>query len=101
MTDSRPLSKRKTKIIATIGPASDDLSTLERMIKAGLNVARLNLSPGSYTERAEAKLVEGLQRTKGCTAIIADTRGIKVRTGRLGRRWTLEKGQVFICVRSL
>ena len=98
MTDSRPPSKRKTKIIATIGPASDDLSTLERMIKAGLNVARLNLSHGNYTEHARrAKLVRRAAANLGVhVAIMADTRGIEVRTGRLESEMVfLEKGQDF------
>jgi pyruvate kinase len=41
---------RKTKIVATIGPASDSPDTIKEMIAAGMNVARLNLSHGTYKE---------------------------------------------------
>jgi len=43
---------RKTKIIATIGPACDDVQTLTRMIEEGMNVARLNLSHGTFDEHS-------------------------------------------------
>ena len=43
--------KRRTKIVATLGPASDDPATLRDMIKAGLNVARLNFSHGNQDEQ--------------------------------------------------
>ena len=44
---------RKTKIVATIGPASDSLETIKAMIRAGMNVARLNFSHGFYVEYAK------------------------------------------------
>ena len=53
---------RKTKIIATIGPACDDVDTLTRMIESGMNVARLNLSHGNYEEHGEPDDVTYLVR---------------------------------------
>ncbi len=46
-------SLRKTKIVATLGPACDRPEILRNMIRCGMNVVRLNLSHGSYTEHAE------------------------------------------------
>jgi pyruvate kinase len=46
------LPDHKTKIIATIGPASESLEMLERLIRAGLNIARLNFSHGDFTVHA-------------------------------------------------
>ncbi len=76
---------RKTKIVATIGPACDSLEMLKLMIQAGMNVARLNLSHGSYEEH-----LERLQRIRAAAAeldtnvaIMIDTRGIEIRTGKL------------------
>lgn len=80
-----PLPSHKTKIVATIGPASDAPQTLVNMIRAGLNVARLNLSHGTFQEHA--KRIETL-RAAGQTAgrdiaLMADLPGPKIRIGRL------------------
>lgn len=76
---------RKTKIVATIGPASDDVKTLEAMLKAGMTVARLSLSHGNFKEhklRIERirKAAENLDTE---IAIMIDTRGVEIRTGRI------------------
>jgi len=41
---------RRAKIVATLGPATDDLATVQKLIKAGLNVARLNMSHGDHAD---------------------------------------------------
>ena len=74
---------RKTKIIATVGPACDSLETLEAMMRAGMTVARLNLSHGTLCEHKERvnrirRVAESLQAH---IAIMIDTRGIEIRTG--------------------
>ncbi len=76
---------RKTKVVATLGPACDDSETLKEMIRAGLNVARFNLSHGTHAEQAQR-----LQRLRAVTeelsanvAVMVDTQGIEVRTGPL------------------
>ncbi|MCP4283466.1 MAG: pyruvate kinase [Gammaproteobacteria bacterium] len=76
---------RKTKIIATIGPASDSPDTLEAMIRAGLNVARLNLSHGTFPEHQERirRIRAASSRMGMQVAIMVDTRGIEIRTGKL------------------
>ena len=75
----------KTKIVATIGPASSGKSVLKKLIAAGMSVARLNLSHGSYDEHAHAistirSLSKSMNRPIG---IILDLQGPKIRTGKL------------------
>jgi pyruvate kinase len=79
-------SLRKTKIVATIGPASDSREMLAKMITAGMNVARLNLSHGSHEEhQARLDRIREVAAEMGVPlAIMVDTRGIEVRTGTLG-----------------
>lgn len=98
MPNPRSFSQRKTKIIATVGPACDDIATLEDMIKAGLNVVRLNLSHGDY--QSHANRVAGVRQAAtnlgAHVAIMVDTKGIEVRTGLLENGPViLEAGQTF------
>ena len=90
---------RKTKIIATIGPASDSLETLEAMIRAGMNVARLNLSHGSFADHEERmeRIRSVASRMGAQVAVMVDTRGIEIRTGKLeGSKAELTAGGPFI-----
>jgi pyruvate kinase len=75
----------KTKIVATIGPASRDRATLEKLVKAGLNVARLNFSHGSYEDHSEAiRTIRSISRTfNQPVAILLDLQGPKLRVGKL------------------
>ena len=75
---------RKTKIVCTIGPASDQKETLQSMIKEGMNVARLNFSHGSHEEHlARIVLMRQLREEMGVPlAIMLDTRGPEIRIGR-------------------
>lgn len=89
---------RKTKIVATIGPACDDVSTLVRMIAAGMSVARLNLSHGTVAEHAARvqRVREAARQLDANVAVMVDTRGIEVRTGELaGDPVTLRSGDRF------
>ena len=74
---------RKTKIVCTIGPASENRETLGRMIDAGMNVARLNFSHGSHEEHAaKIALIREIAEEKGQpVAILQDLAGPKIRTG--------------------
>ncbi len=76
-------SLRKTKIVATIGPASDSAETLKEMIQAGMNVARINLSFGVGNEQVErVERVRAVAKELGTyVAVMADTKGIEIRTG--------------------
>ena len=74
---------RKTKIVATIGPASRDLETLDQLIAAGMDCARLNFSHGTLEEHAEViHLVRQLsEKHQRPVAILQDLGGIKLRLG--------------------
>jgi len=90
---------RSTKIVATLGPASSDAATLERMIRAGVDVVRLNFSHGTTQDHEKrAALVKELATKTGRTvAILCDLQGPKIRVGKFkDGRVTLEKGQSFV-----
>lgn len=73
---------RKTKIVSTIGPASDSLDMLQKLIEAGVNVTRLNFSHGSFAEH-EARINTIKQAAKNMDkqiAILLDTQGPEIRT---------------------
>ncbi|AUS08228.1 pyruvate kinase [Laceyella sacchari] len=76
---------RKTKIVCTIGPASEDVATLKELISNGMNVARLNFSHGSYEEHG--KRIENIRQAAAelgqTVAILLDTKGPEIRTGEL------------------
>jgi pyruvate kinase len=74
---------RKTKIVATIGPACSSPEMLKSMIEAGMNVARLNLSHGTLDAHREqiTRLRTAASQLKKNIAIMIDTRGIEIRTG--------------------
>ena len=80
-----PLPNRKTKIVATIGPASESPEMLERLVRAGLNVARLNFSHGDFAGHAEriARIRAAEKATGQRVAIMADLPGPKMRVGRI------------------
>jgi len=89
---------RHTKIVATLGPASSDRATLEKMIAAGVDVVRLNFSHGTPDEhRARAALVRTVAASLDRpVAIIGDLQGPKIRIGRFADgAVVLEKGQTF------
>ena len=79
------ITHKKTKIIATIGPVSESEEILEKLIKAGVDVARLNFSHGSHEEHGNRiTLVRKLSKKLGKNvAIIADIQGPKIRIGNM------------------
>ncbi len=90
---------RSTKIVATLGPSSSDAATLERMIRAGVDVVRLNFSHGTAQDHEKrAALVKELAAKVGRTvAILCDLQGPKIRVGKFkDGKITLEKGQPFV-----
>src|SRR5438067_1937284 len=90
---------RSTKIVATLGPSSSESVVLERMIRAGVDVVRLNFSHGVAAdhERRAALVKELATKTGRTVAILCDLQGPKIRVGKFKEgRVTLEKGQHFV-----
>lgn len=90
---------RRTKIVCTIGPATQSPDMIEKLIQAGMNVARLNFSHGQHKEHGKviAQIREIAQRLGRPVAILQDLSGPKVRTGNIAQgNVILECGQVFI-----
>ncbi|MEK4486721.1 pyruvate kinase [Psychrobacillus sp. FSL H8-0484] len=76
---------RKTKIVCTIGPASESEEMLEKLIEAGMNVARLNFSHGSHEEHAaRIKTIKAVSKKLGkIVGILLDTKGPEIRTHKM------------------
>ncbi len=76
---------RRTKIVCTLGPSSDTPEIIEKMIKAGMNVARLNFSHGSHKDHGEKiKLIRELsKKLNSPVAILQDLAGPKIRIGKI------------------
>ena len=90
---------RKTKIVCTLGPASDTDEMVSRLMDAGMNVCRLNMSHGSYEEQgARIQRIKRLREEKHLpVAIMLDTKGPEVRTGVIAEgKAELEAGQEFV-----
>ena len=100
-----PFPLNKTKIVATIGPASDSPAVLQQLILAGMNVARLNFSHGDFSGHAETitRIRAAAQAVSRRVAIMADLPGPKIRIGKFkeepvyitpGDRFTLSTDDV-------
>jgi len=96
---------RKTKIVCTIGPASESVETLEKLIDAGMNVARLNFSHGDFEEHGARirNIREAAANKQANIAILLDTKGPEIRTGSfINGQAELKKGStVFISMEAL
>lgn len=90
---------RKTKIVCTIGPASESIDTLVKLMNAGMNVARLNFSHGNFAEHEERikNIRKAEQMTGKKIAILLDTKGPEIRTHNVqGGQISLKQGQQLI-----
>lgn len=76
---------RKTKIVCTIGPASQDVETLKQLILAGMNVARINFSHGNFQDQEEKiqHVKQAREELNMPVALLLDTQGPEIRTGKL------------------
>ena len=88
--------KKRTKVLATIGPASDSLETIEALIRAGVNVFRLNFSHGSHESHSEVleKIRQAEKSTGFLTGVLQDISGPKIRVGKLEEPFNLKKGDI-------
>jgi len=89
---------RKTKIVCTIGPASESKAMFTELVKNGLNVARLNFSHGNHEEHlARINMIKEVREELGVpVAILLDTKGPEIRTGKFKEPvYTLVEGQEF------
>lgn len=89
---------KNTKIVATIGPASEKIEILESMMKAGLNVCRLNFSHGDYIwhEKAIKRIREAAQKSEKRVGIMADIQGPRIRVVNRESIKLEEKDKVFL-----
>lgn len=92
------MEKKRTKIVCTIGPACNDKEILKQMIKAGMNVARFNMSHG--THRSHHEMIEKVKQAREelgvPVAIMIDTNGPEIRLGEFENFSTeLKKGEMF------
>lgn len=89
---------RRAKIVCTLGPATDSYDQIKALVEAGMDVARLNLSHGSYAEHEERyhRVREAAEETGRSVGILADLQGPKIRLGRFKEGPVLlERGDTF------
>jgi len=91
---------RKTKIICTIGPATESIEMLEKLANAGMNVARLNMSHGDHA--SHAKIIQAIQslnkKLNHPIAVLLDTQGPEIRTGDMVNDLHLTEGDTISIV---
>ena len=87
---------RKAKIVATIGPSSQSEEIIEKLILAGMNVARMNFSHGTHEQHAEriARIRSVSKKLGICVGILQDLQGPKIRVGELPEPLQLAEGEV-------
>ena len=92
-------NRKRTKIVATLGPASNDLATIQQLIEAGVSVFRMNFSHGTAADHQQrATLIrQAAIAVKQEVAIMADLQGPKIRIARFkNKQVNLSVGQSFI-----
>lgn len=94
--------QRRAKIVATLGPASSDIPTIEKLIKAGLNVARVNMSHG--THESHQQLIENIRSASANVgkevAVLIDLQGPKIRVDKVPEPLELKKGEEWVIGQS-
>ena len=94
MNDATPQQPRLTKIICTLGPASSTQEQILALIKAGMNVARINLSHGNRDDLTHAiRTVQDINGKGFTVPILVDTRGSAIRTGIVSTPVSIQEGR--------
>lgn len=90
--------KKRTKILATIGPASDTLEKIEALIRAGANVFRLNFSHGTYEYHQDIlnKIRDASKNTGLVVGVLQDISGPKIRIGDLQQNFELKENDTIV-----
>ena len=90
------LNTKKTKIVATLGPATESPEIIKAMMKAGVNVFRINFSHADYDDvRTRIEMIRRINQETGLhTAILADLQGPKLRVGVMEEGTTVEPGDI-------
>jgi pyruvate kinase len=88
--------KKRTKILATIGPASDSLQMIIELIRAGVNVFRLNFSHGTYEYHTQVlkNIREASEQTGLIVGVLQDISGPKIRIGELEESFNLKENDI-------
>lgn len=88
--------KKRTKILATIGPASDSLEQIKALLKAGVNAFRLNFSHGTHSDHYETlqKIRQAEKETGLLAGVLQDISGPKIRIGKLDAPFDLQKDDI-------
>ena len=97
---------KKTKIVCTMGPGTNDPEIVRKLIREGMDIARFNFSHGTHEEqKARMDMIKRLrEEEKIPVAILLDTKGPEIRTGVLkdGRKVSLETGEMFtLCTEEI
>jgi len=94
--------KKRTKIVATVGPSCDSLEKIEELISAGVNVFRLNFSHGTYAYHFEVLLNirEAIKKSGLIVGVLQDISGPKIRIGELKQSFELRSGDILEFVKD-
>lgn len=100
MYDVRPQLETRTKIVATLGPATWDEPMLSRLLEAGVDVCRINCSHADHDSirRQVARVRRAAMKLHKPTAILIDLQGPKIRTGKVPQPLVLDQGSVLTIV---
>jgi len=94
--------KRRSKILATVGPSSNDVESLEKMIRAGVNVFRMNFSHGTHEDHSLVlqNIRTAMTNTGWTVGVLQDICGPKVRVGSLEKEFHLKVGDKLVFMRK-